>query len=84
MRWSTVYLEVQFTLNSETAKVVTWGDPYDGGDSQEVQSQLHGVCQIQATTSSFAALREDGSVVSWGGLDDSFETWHEVWLIRSS
>ena len=29
--------------------VVTWGDPGYGGDSSEVQDQLKGVQQIQAT-----------------------------------
>ena len=39
---------------------VTWGD------SSEVRDELRGVQQIQATNGAFAAILEDGSVVSWG------------------
>ena len=46
--------------------MVTWGDPRSGGDSSEVQDQLHDVQQIQATSKAFAAIRADGSVVTWG------------------
>ena len=47
-------------------RVVTWGEPGYGGDSSEVQDQLKGVQQIQATYSAFAALVADGLVVTWG------------------
>ena len=47
-------------------RVVTWGDPGYGGDSSEVQDQLKGVQQIQATAYAFAAILADGSVVTWG------------------
>ena len=46
--------------------VVTWGDPGYGGDSSEVQDQLKGVQQIQATYSAFAAILANGLVVTWG------------------
>ena len=36
-----------------------------GGDSSAVQDQLKGV-QIQARDGDFAAILEDGSVVTWG------------------
>ena len=39
---------------------VTWGD------SSEVRDELRGVQQIQVTNGAFAAILEDGSVVSWG------------------
>ncbi|CAE7443880.1 LIG4, partial [Symbiodinium microadriaticum] len=45
--------------------VVTWGD-HRGGDSSHVQSELHDVCEIQATFFAFAAIRADRSVVTWG------------------
>ena len=45
---------------------MTWGDPDYGGDSSEVQDQLKGVQQVQATYSAFAAILADGSVVTWG------------------
>ena len=37
-----------------------------GGDSSAVGDQLRGVQQIQATSGAFAAILEDGSVVTWG------------------
>ena len=43
-----------------------WGDADCGGDSSAVQNQLKGVRQIQATGGAFAAILEDGSVVTWG------------------
>ena len=45
---------------------MTWGDPGFGGDSSQVQDQLKGVQQIQATAYAFAAILADGSVVTWG------------------
>ena len=51
-------------------RVVTWGDPGYGGDSSEVQDQLKGVQQIQATYSAFAAILADGLVATWGIPDD--------------
>ena len=44
--------------------VVTWGN--FGGDCSEVRDQLKGVQQIEATHYAFAAILEDGSVVTWG------------------
>ena len=46
--------------------VVTWGHPGYGGDSSEVQDQLKGAQQIQATGSPFAAILANGLVVTWG------------------
>ena len=46
--------------------IVTWGDAYHGGDSSAVRDQLKGVQQIQGTDHAFAAILEDGSVVTWG------------------
>ena len=46
--------------------VVTWGYAGFGGDSSAVRDQLKGVEQIQATDGAFAAILEDGSVVTWG------------------
>jgi hypothetical protein len=47
--------------------VVTWG--WSGGDSSAVAAKLDGtidVTQVFSTPSAFAALRADGSVVTWG------------------
>jgi alpha-tubulin suppressor-like RCC1 family protein len=52
--------------------VVTWGDSSAGGNSSSVASQLtSGVTQIFSTEGAFAALKSDGSVVTWGGADSS-------------
>ena len=46
---------------------MTWGDPqFVEGESSEVQDQLKGVQQVQASSSAFAAILADGSVVTWG------------------
>ena len=47
-------------------RVATWGKQNSGGDSSEVQDQLKGVQQVQATGCAFAAIVADGSVVTWG------------------
>ena len=46
--------------------VVTWGEQDCGGDSNNVQNQLHNIKMIYSTASAFAALKNDGSVVTWG------------------
>ena len=45
---------------------MTWGNPDFGSDSSAVQEQLQKVEKIQATKYAFAAIVEDGSVVTWG------------------
>ena len=40
-----------------------------GGDSSTVQTQLKNVQQIQASYAAFAAILDDGSVVTWGDAD---------------
>ena len=50
-------------------RVVTWGRPAEGGDSSAVQGKLRGVQQIAATNQAFAAMLEDGSLVTWGNSD---------------
>ena len=48
-------------------RVVTWGHPDCGRDSSEIQDQLNGVQQVQATgDGAFAAILADGLVVTWG------------------
>ena len=46
--------------------VVAWGDPLRGGDCSGVQEQLKEVQAIQAVCGAFAAIRKNGSVVTWG------------------
>ena len=48
--------------------MVTWGTTGWGGDSSSVASDLaSGVSKIFSTNEAFAALKTDGSVVTWGG-----------------
>ena len=47
-------------------RIVTWGHPINGGCNFEVQDQLKGVQQVQATSCAFAAILADKSVVTWG------------------
>ena len=46
--------------------VLTWGASKFGGDSSNVQFQLHRVKHIYSNRQSFVALKIDGSVVAWG------------------
>ncbi|CAE7691628.1 unnamed protein product [Symbiodinium sp. CCMP2592] len=48
--------------------VTTWGSG-PGSDSRSVRHQLQNVRSIAATSSAFAALRKDGTVVTWGHPD---------------
>ena len=49
---------------------MTWGDARFGGNSDAVASELQGgVQQVVITSFAFAALKEDGSVVTWGHAD---------------
>ena len=68
--------EKAFAALRVDGSVVTWGAPVtwnnpsqNGGDSSAVASQLDGtidVVHVFSTRSAFAALRADGSVVTWG------------------
>ena len=56
-------------IDSEDPLVSTGNSPNSqdsGADSRRVQSELHHVQQIAANKGAFAALRTDGSVVTWG------------------
>ena len=46
--------------------VVSWGNPRYGGESSGVQHLLKNVEQIVHCGDSFAAIRQGGSVVTWG------------------
>ncbi len=51
----------------EECKVVTWGDPGDGGDSGAVADMLaSGVTPICSCARAFAAVKDRGGVVTWG------------------
>ena len=45
-----------------------------GGDSSRVQGELKGVVAIGSTGSAFAAVRSDGSVVTWGSEGPKIDT----------
>ena len=47
--------------------MVTWGRAESGGDSSRVADQLSsGVKSVVGNVSAFAAVKIDGSVVTWG------------------
>ncbi|CAE7814750.1 HERC2 [Symbiodinium sp. CCMP2592] len=50
----------------EGGKVVAWGDVKQGGDVGAAAEDLVDICQIEATSSAFAARRSDGVVIPWG------------------
>ncbi|CAE7279943.1 unnamed protein product [Symbiodinium sp. CCMP2592] len=54
----------------EDGSVKTWGCPFQGGDSEDVQHLLHNVKSLAASDMAFAALRDDGRVICWGDPDD--------------
>ena len=47
-------------------RVVTWGNPDCGGNSDSVQAELIDVQQVQSTFGAFAATLGNGQVVTWG------------------
>ena len=49
--------------------MVTWGNKGYGGDSSSVQTALRGVDKIYSTYYAFAAVLQDGTVVTWGDED---------------
>ena len=64
----------------EDGAVITWGYASNGGDpsnaikdkitNTSATSTFKKVTDISATGSAFAAIRQDGSVVSWGNTTD--------------
>ena len=86
-----------FAALREDGSVVTWGyeggqelwpgyvQPAGGGDSSSVASELSGeidVIDIVGNYRSYSALREDGSVITWGHADyggDSSAVADELW-----
>ena len=52
-------------ISSGERQLITWGDPASGGDSSSVRS-CSSVVNVAATRSSFAALKQDGTVSCWG------------------
>ncbi|KYG60511.1 hypothetical protein AZI85_10850 [Bdellovibrio bacteriovorus] len=55
---------IAFLLADKT--VQTYGSASHGGDSSLVTAQLVNVKKVVASSSAFAALKEDGTVVCWG------------------
>ncbi len=57
-----------FAFLKNDGTVLTWGNPSNGGNTGEKQSDLTNVKKIYNTQQAFAALRNDGKVVMWGDL----------------
>lgn len=55
--------------------VVTWGDPHYSAIRPEIERRLRGVVSITANDGAFAAVLEDGQVVTWGDWRFGSETW---------
>ena len=50
---------------TNSGSVVTWGDAGQGGNSDDVKSELiGGVDHVVGTRSAFTAVKQDGSVVT--------------------
>ena len=64
--------------------------PNWGGDSSAVQNELTDVQIVEASMKAFAAVRGDGTVITWGdgpsGGDSSRvrDELHEVWQLQAS
>ena len=63
--------------------ITTWGDVLDGGNSAAVRDQLRGVQKIQATGYAFAAIVEDGSVITWEALAVTVQQFKISWRVCS-
>lgn len=72
--WSLLGFSMCFFL--VIPKVVTWGSGPHGGDSSGVRDQLVNVCSIQATDSAFAAIKTDGTCITWGNPQQLICTGH--------
>ena len=76
-----------FAALKANGSVITWGNSSYGGDSSAVSDKYtsgavgdkltSGVIQIFSTGSAFAALKADGSVVTWGNRDSGGYTSNE-------
>ena len=50
--------------------MITWSNNEYGGNSSSVANSINsGVIEIFSTQRAFAALKSDGSVITWGGLN---------------
>ena len=62
--------EIHGTMSAFAAvtgvRVVTWGDPTNGGNSDAVQHMLTNVKQLCASEHTFGIVKADGSIVTWG------------------
>ena len=46
-------------------EVVSWGHDESGGDATSVEGQLVEVRQVVGAVDSFAALKQDDTVITW-------------------
>ncbi|CAE7309890.1 HERC2 [Symbiodinium natans] len=64
-------------------KVVAWGDPKQGGEIGPAAAELFDICQIEATSSAFAARRADGVILAWGDPAGGGDPGPEQEVLRS-
>lgn len=56
-----------FVARDSTGGVTTWGDRLYGGDSSKVKRFLHdNVERLYSSRQSFAAVKQNGTIVTWG------------------
>lgn len=54
---------------------MTWGDPHYSAIRPEIEQRLRGVVSITANDGAYAAVLEDGQVVTWGDWRFGSDTW---------
>ncbi len=65
-------LPAAYAAITASGKVITFGRNTQGGDSSSVASALSsGIVKVVATATAFSALKNDGTVVSWGQVIDN-------------
>jgi len=62
-------------INNNKSKIICWGESLYGGDIKEVQLKLRDwqqcnkyIVKIYSNNHAFAAINEDGNVITWGIL----------------
>jgi uncharacterized protein YjbI with pentapeptide repeats len=56
------------TKGPASGSVITWGSSSEGGNSSSVSASLSSdVVAVYSTSNAFAALKSNGSVITWGG-----------------
>ncbi|EMD1178354.1 hypothetical protein VP758_004966 [Vibrio harveyi] len=60
-----------FSALKADKSVISWGEASYGGYSKEIEKELKNIKQIKGANFGFAALSDNGNLVSWGTLWDN-------------